>query len=234
MDDYTLSILSQMRHVGATLKQIAEHFGISRERVRQLLVQRCGSTRVSHLLGTDELARQADCSYARIQKLTLRGIIKPAKIIGKNRRLWKPETVDILVQYLANLHCPVCSRPLPNNRSVYCSASCYAKAYHHRYLKMSWEQRRKHTERVRLWQETHPEKAREIARRKARAYSSRQSAKRYESHRYTIRGKCLIPLGSIVKIVGWEPTGRRLMVEWDDGIIEVPAACVKRLADQTL
>ena len=175
MGEYNICIIIQKRQAGASLQQIAECFGISRERVRQLLVRRWGSTQVSGFLTTVELQRQSHCNYAYVQKLTLRGVIKPAKIIGNKRKLWKPETVDIVVRYIASHRCPVCNGPLPSNRSIYCSQACYTETYRHRYVKMSLQERKKHNERVRRWEKKSPEKAREIRRRKQKAYSARKS-----------------------------------------------------------
>jgi len=157
MGDYALDIIQQ-RQAGASLQQIAECFGISRERVRQLLVRHWGSTRVSGLLTTAELQQLSHCNHAYVRKLARRGVIKPARIIGSKGRLWKPETVDIIVRYIASHRCPVCNRPLPSNHTVYCSRACYTEAYRHRYVKMSWQERKKHNERVRRWQKNHPKR----------------------------------------------------------------------------
>jgi len=154
-----------MRQSGATLQQIATHFGISRERVRQLLVEHRGSTQVRGLLGTHELAQKAGCSQTYIRKLRRRGILQPTMIVGSERALWKPETVDIIISYRASARCRVCNRPLPDNHWVYCSRACHIEAYSHRYRKMSEEARRLHDESVARWRERYPEEAKDWRRR---------------------------------------------------------------------
>ena len=203
MTKVSRSTITEMRQSGASLQQIASRFGVSRERIRQLLVKQYGSTKVNRLLGIAEVERYAGCSQSYIHRLRRRGIIQPAKVVGKKRTLWKPETVATVMRYVGSRQCCICNRPLPSNRWVYCSRACWIEAYRHRYIKMSEQEKRLHNERVARWQKKHPEEAIDLRRRKQREYWARKSIDRYENSRYIIWKKCLIPLGTVVKVLGY-------------------------------
>lgn len=168
----------QMRQSGASLQQIADRLGISRERVRQLLVRHCGSTRVdAYLLGMTELARGVGCSTSYIRKLRRRGITRPAKIVGKKKTLWKPETVDTILTYMASHRCPICNGTVPGNRQSYCSWTCLAEARRHRYMKMTDHEKKLHNKKVARWEKSHPAEA-EIMQRKQKKYWAKKSIDR--------------------------------------------------------
>jgi len=154
----------QMRQSGTTLDQVGSRFGITREGVRQLLTEHYGSTRVQDLLTATELARLTGCGYRYIDKLKRRGVIQPAIVVGLGRTLWKPETIAVIIIYIARHGCPMCHGPVPSNRQVYCSRECYLEA--HRYKNQPEEARRRHNERVKRWLTENPGKARQIQKRK--------------------------------------------------------------------
>ncbi|MFC1972219.1 sigma factor-like helix-turn-helix DNA-binding protein, partial [Chloroflexota bacterium] len=81
-DQSRVTAMYRMRQSGASLDQIAVRFGISRERVRQLLVRHHGSTRLGDLLTVTELRHRAGCTYNDILKLKRLGIIQSAKVVG--------------------------------------------------------------------------------------------------------------------------------------------------------
>lgn len=155
--------MHQMRQSGATLEQVGSRFGISRERVRQLLTANYGSTRVQELLTATELARLAGCTWKYIDKLRQRGVIQPAKVIGHRTTLWKAESAATVIEYIDNHRCPVCNKTVPTNREVYCSKECYLEA--RRYKNMPEEKKRRHNELMKRWRDEHPEEARQILQR---------------------------------------------------------------------
>ena len=163
--------LYQIRQSGATLQQIGSLFGISREGVRRRLTKHYGSTGIQGLLTTAELARLG-CTYRHIDKLQRRGIIQPAMVVGRGRKLWELGTIATIIIHIDGLRCPVCHRPVPSNRQVYCSQECYIEV--HRYKNQPEEEKRRHNERVARWIQEHPEEARQIQQRK----QARQQAKR--------------------------------------------------------
>lgn len=152
--------------------------------------------------GTHELAQKAGCSQTYIRKLRRRGILQPTMIVGSEGALWEPETVDIIISYRDSDRCRVCNRLLPDNHWVYCSRACHIEAYSHRYRKMSEEARRLHDESVARWRERYPEEAKDWSRRWQKKFEARKSMERYKSSLYIVRGRCAIPLGTIVKVRG--------------------------------
>lgn len=163
-----------MRQSGATLQQIANHCGISRERVRKLLIKYYGSTRIQDLLTITELAHRAGCAQRYIYKLQYRGTIQPAKVIGHGRTLWEPETVATITLYIDSHRCRVCNKTVPSNRQVYCSKACSIKAP--RYEKNPEQAWRLQKVRVAKWRASHPEQAREIQQRAEKKYRAKKAA----------------------------------------------------------
>lgn len=172
-----IDTLLRMRQSGASLQQIASRFGITRQRASQLLVKYYGSTRIQDLLTSTDLIRLAGCTQRYICKLQRRGIIQPAKVVGRGRLLWKLETISTVIIYANSHRCRVCNRPLPSNRQVYCSRMCYIEAY--KYKNMPEQARKLHRERVTKWIADHPEQARQIEQRKQRKYRAKKLARRY-------------------------------------------------------
>lgn len=123
-----LDTMHQMRQSGATLDRVGSRFGITRERVRYLLTKHYGSTRVQDLLTATELARLTSCGYSYIDKLERRGVIQPAMVVGRGKRLWKPKTIATITIYIDHHRCSVCQQPLSSNRRIYCSREHYLKA----------------------------------------------------------------------------------------------------------
>ena len=98
---------------------------------------------------------------------------------------------------------------------------------------MSEEEKRLHNERVARWRKNHPEQARDIEQRKQSKYQAKKSRERYESNRYIIWKKCLIPLGTIVKVLGYGTKKGRLKAESGKQIIEIPLCSVKQIDKQS-
>jgi predicted nucleic acid-binding Zn ribbon protein len=191
--------MQQMRQSGATLDQVGSCFGITRERVRWLLTEHYGSTKVQNLLTATELARLAGCSYSYIDKLKRRGVIQPAMVVGHGRTLWDRESVVAVIEYIDRDRCPVCQQPVPGNRQVYCSRECYLEA--HRYKNQPKEAKRQHDEMVKWWLAEHPEKARQIQQQKQARQQARRSWQRYQAAETRA-------LGFKVKVYGYE-TGNK-------------------------
>ena len=227
-----LDTMHQMRQSGATLDQVGSRFGITREGVRRLLTEHYGSTRVRSLLTVTELTWLAGCTYNYIDKLKRRGIIQPAKVVGRGRTLWKPEAIAAIIKYIDRHRCPVCYQPLSSDRLVYCSRQCYLEA--RRYKNQPEEARRRHNERVKRWLAEHPERARQIQQRKQRRRQAKRSLQRYQTTEYVIWRKCLIPLGTAVRVLSYNRAGGRIKVEWGEQIVELPFGCVKRTVKEAV
>lgn len=177
-----LGTMHQMRQSGATLDRIGSRFGITRERVRYLLTEHYGSTRVQDLLTTTELARLSGCGYSYIDKLKRRGVIQPAMVLGHRKALWKPETIATVTTYIDRHRCPICHGPVPSNRQVYCSRECSLEA--RRYKNQPEEAKRRHNERTARWLGEHPEEAKQIQQRKQRRRQAKKSRERCQTAQY--------------------------------------------------
>ena len=157
---YDKTVIYEMRQAGATLREIGEKVGVSRERVRQILLHTFGST--SHnLLSTAQVCILTGLRVNRIIRLYKQGVIKPAfkyNIGGQRHLMWPDETVQLAKEYY-DLHrfCRVCSRPLPQNRTCYCSDFCKQERYKYKNLSLQEKQR------VRARRHCYMEKKREKA-----------------------------------------------------------------------
>jgi hypothetical protein len=205
------SSIYRMRESGATLQRIAEVFGISRERVRQILVKRYGSSGSQELLNITQVAYLAGCTRLDVFKLKRRGVIKPAQLVGKGRTYWTSDTVDIVKECMANRQCRVCSRQLPDNHWVFCSYACWAEA-----------------SKIK----NRPMQQRNIQKQRMSRYFAKRAKERYQNNHYIVRLKCPVPLGTKVNVLGVGNTKGKLRVEWKDEIVEIPANCVKRVSGQ--
>lgn len=185
--------IKERRDGGATLQEIGDEIGRSRERVRQILVKQYGTADISKaLLTTNQLAGLTNCSEPLIYKFRQQGIISP---VGHGR--WRPETVDIILEHRK---CKMCGKPLPAHRFVYCSDTCQIEGG--KYKNRSEVAKKLHNERIRHWQREHPERYREIQSKALRRYHLKHYV--YLHQRFSL----LIPvnLDNILETLGKEET----------------------------
>jgi hypothetical protein len=157
------------RALGETYAQIGDRFGVSRERVRQVLASLglAGKLPRPEFCMVDGCGRKRSRSsrtYCRMhyERVRLHGEPGPAGSL-------KPRHPE---------RCAGCGRPFGDE--VRHSASglcrpCYARK---RYAAWTPEQRAQHNALVKRWKRRHPERAREIQRRATAAYQARQRAAR--------------------------------------------------------
>jgi hypothetical protein len=75
--------MQRLRQSGRTLQYIGDKFGLSRERVRQILVERYGSTKATQMLSRSKVAKKLNCAKSRLIKLEKMGKVYPVKNKGK-------------------------------------------------------------------------------------------------------------------------------------------------------
>ena len=142
-------IVIAMREAGASLEQIAETIGRTKERVRQILVKNNGSTR-HHLLSTQQLYCKLGLSRNRVVELYKDGIISPKsewKTGNHHYLLWSADVAETVTNYY-NRHrlCKICLRPVGKGRWVFCSDECYQEGQKYKYK--SGEAKRRHLKNI--------------------------------------------------------------------------------------
>ena len=152
------AIVVALRESGASLEQIAETIGRTKERVRQILMKNTGSTRHS-LLSTQQLYQQVGLPRNRIIELYKDGIIKPKAEwqTGNHHYLLWPSNVAETISNYYNIHrlCKICGQPLNKGRWVYCSDNCYREGQKYKYK--SEEAKQKHLRNIRDYLERRKE-----------------------------------------------------------------------------
>ena len=147
-------LVLEMRQAGMPMREIAEKINRSKERVRQILVQGCGSTNHEYL-STLQLCKQAGLPRNRIIDLYLDGIISPSvKWDAGNRDylLWPQDAVAKIGEHYKNHRlCKVCNRPLPKNRIFFCSDNC--RKERHKYKYMTREEKKRVLDNIRRYRE---------------------------------------------------------------------------------
>ena len=153
-DSVDISTIYSMRRSGATLQQIADRIGRTKERVRQILAKNCGTTK-GRLVSTEQLCRLAGTSRNQVMRLYECNIISPAVARRTRTRLfllWTQGLADQVTSYFQNNRlCKICRRAIPNGRWNYCSVECLNEG--HKYCYQSVESRQRHLERVRRYKE---------------------------------------------------------------------------------
>ena len=152
--DFSTTTIYVMRHSGATLQQIADTIGRTKERVRQILVKNYGSTKHKKL-STEKLCKLSGLSRSRIVELYKDDVITPVKEWNTNNGqyfLWPLSTVEqIAAYYSSHRLCKICYRPIPKGRRIYCSEQCYREG--HKYRHMSIEAKKKQLGNIRRYRE---------------------------------------------------------------------------------
>ena len=138
------SAIYAMRHSGATLQQIADRIGKTKERVRQILIKNFGSTK-HKLVSTEQLGIMLNVPRSRVIGLYRDGITAPARewktTVGLYL-LWSPTAVEIVNTYY-KMHrlCRICNLCLPKGKQHYCSEECYREGNKYKYKSIEAKQR---------------------------------------------------------------------------------------------
>lgn len=152
--DVCATVAYAMRHSGATLQQIGDALNLTKERIRQILIEHFGSSR-HPLLSTEQLRSRLNLSRPRIMELYRAKVITPEKrwVTGDIcHLLWSPEAVKKVNNYLdTGRFCKRCGCPLPRGRRVFCSNECYQEDHKYRYK--SDIAKKKHLESVRRYRQ---------------------------------------------------------------------------------
>lgn len=151
-----IDTIYNMRQSGATLQRIGDEVGITKERVRQILVENHGSTK-HQLISSEQLSRVLGLPRNRVIELYQDSVITPVAEWNRGNHhylLFSPTTAEQVISYYKSHRlCRICRRPIPRGRWVYCSEQCYKEGHKYRYR--SPESREKHCISVRKWGKSH-------------------------------------------------------------------------------
>jgi len=145
--------IKQRRDAGASLKEIGDDVGRTKQRIHEILVKHYGTADSEGTLNTSQLLGQVGCSVATLHKLRKEGVIPQV-----SRGRWKPGTLDIILELRK---CKICGKPVSKHRRTYCSEACKVEGQKYKY----WPEWRKkdHCERIGRYIREHSEKIKEIA-----------------------------------------------------------------------
>jgi predicted nucleic acid-binding Zn ribbon protein len=147
-------LICNARRTGATMREIGEKMGISRERVRQILAKNLGST-IYPLLSTQQLCDMSGISKKRLVTLQKQGLIQPelTRSVEKyHYSLWAlsiPEEIEAYCR--THYRCLVCGHPLPGRRRQYCSDACVLERY--KYKNKTQEEKRRSLDSIKRYRE---------------------------------------------------------------------------------
>ncbi len=152
--DISISAIYAMRHSGATLQQIADRLGRTKERVRQILISNYGSTK-HKLISTEQLCRILNLPRSRLLRLHQDGVIDAARewntTLGRYL-LWSPTTVEqINLYYKTHRRCRMCHSYVPKGKRLYCSEQCYEESRKYKYKSIEAKQR--HLKNIKAYRE---------------------------------------------------------------------------------
>jgi len=152
--DISAIIIYAMRQSGATLQQIADEIGRTKERVRQILKSNYGSTEC-RLISTEQLCKLLGLPRNRVIELYQNGVIDPAREWSTGRIhhiLWSKDVLEqITLYYRSHKLCRMCGSPVPVGRQVHCSQRCYEEGskYKHR----NFEAKQSHLRSIKRYRE---------------------------------------------------------------------------------
>ena len=138
------TIIYNMRQSGATLQQIADRIGRTKERVRQILIENYGTTK-HKLISTEQLCQLSGYSRNRIMELYQDNAIIPIVEWDRGNRhfaLWSLSAAEqVNIHYKTHRLCKMCYSFIPKGRLVYCSEQCYNKSRKYKYKSVEAKQR---------------------------------------------------------------------------------------------
>lgn len=135
--------IADKRKGGATLEEIGKEVGVTRERIRQILMEHYGTTKMTPLLTTRQLSQLAGLSVTTINIYHREGIIKPTNTSVKSPLY----SVDALKAILDHRHrqCRICGKPVPIRCYAYCSPECHKEGDRRSHNRSSWRVLRRKT-----------------------------------------------------------------------------------------
>lgn len=168
-----LRVIRRLRARGLTLQEIADRYGLTRERIRQILAKSGPPIQIEpcdpELVGSTRASEILHVATYKFQRLVDQGQVKVACTKG-GRHLFRLSDLRGFAQ--ESRSCRICGAPILNPRArCYCSADCRNEAHSYRYW--SDDKKQRHREAIEQWQAQHPEKYRQIQARASKTYQRR-------------------------------------------------------------
>lgn len=194
--------LADMRRSGASLRQIGNITGVTRERIRQILKRHYGKIQVPFLT-EKRAARIIGCGDWRFKKLREQGLLKP-KHMGR-RWLYDRDELEKAMLLLQRV-CTHCGKPIPIVARGYKYCMKCSEDYRRNYYPFLDDDGKRAFIKANLsWRKRHPEKVREIQRKASRRFEEKRKREHYATTLYVVVSrKAILPLNSVVKAVGCE------------------------------
>ncbi len=170
-----IGLLIHERNKGKSLRQLGQMFGLSHERVRQILAKHNPS--LVTFLVESKVAIKLGYPVSWLKKLRKEGIISPIKPGG--RWLYSEEQVRQIISLIAEMRrCERCGGPCPKGYRRFCrECSQYRKK--NNYRSFSPEEKAKHREQSLAWRKANPEKWKQISSRAQRKYRGKRELFEY-------------------------------------------------------
>jgi len=205
-------VVPKMRSRGSTLQEIGNKCGVSKERIRQVLLKYYPYNLYPDAFTTSQLASELGTSSARVRVLCRKLSIQPLRNTkGRGHIvLWNKSTLPLLIRSPMT-KCKTCGKPVHYPRTVYCSDSCHKESMKIR--SRPKEVKERHKSHVYKWMKSHPKELKVINQRAQRRYWDKILRKR----KYTIVRKCKIPMGATVSNAG-RAKNVKIPVKWEGKI----------------
>ena len=174
----TVELLIYERNKGKSLRQLGQMFGLSHERVRQILAKHSPS--LVTFLAESTVRVKLGYPATWLVQLRKEGIINPTKPGG--HWLYSEEQVRQIPSLIAEMRrCDRCGELRPLGCRRFCrECSQYRKK--HRYRSLNPEEKAKHLEQSLAWRKANPEKWEKISSRVQRKYRSKRELFKYQNH----------------------------------------------------
>ncbi len=166
-------VIPSKRIAGATLQEIADYCGVSKQRVDQVLKQYYPNAKPDRITSHD-VSIMLGMSCASIFRLIRRGVISPTRS-GKVMFSFSKEDIKKLSAYF-NKPCKHCGKPKPPRSSAYCK-ECAAEAYRNHYKFLSDEGKKKYGRQTSAWAKRNPDKMKPIQARAMKRYREKGKIK---------------------------------------------------------